>query len=761
MPASRTSHSLIKMPGTLVWRASTSGALQQVQVGASDLVATFGAAQSAWGWLGGLAGVRRLLNTLKTGLQQDPFSSLHLNSINIPASVCHMLTTNGMLFLQEDDGRSAFGGDPVTQAIGLTICALEHECRGPVAVDLFVRFIAKSFTEGPKPVPGLSECLYQQLVDHLPAIIGEGASRGLPERFLNVAANLPQATRKWHFNPELLTNEPDSLQNFELSLLGGLLLWLSHPGSDPYYTRSSLAARNAAYLKSVGYDIGSICVWNGQGQTPEPRPRGVVLVIGGAIETDHEHSDFTRISGANGTFSSNLKFYFRQETVGSMLVNSLGIRTEIPPESVQEMFLFVQSTINISMSNSWEAKPVSTNRASSTWQTDDRDGLTLYNIFQRQKPYQKSNPICIRLASVYFPLSAEMVADCYTRIANDSILTCIREEKLSELEFVDSADLAWFRIVTASIILAIGERLATTGFRELSHVTQMYLGSADWLEAVTERLDKSLQPGIPYYEAAIIISSIHSAAPTDLLGLETAQRSTILGFRHGTHAVVPALLATMSVTLAGIGITCFDKFIANVPIFPDGTVRGEDMTGPLWSPPEKSQPDTSWQQLNKAVDSAADIPVYVGIERALLSTTPKIVLCARFQGTAAGTASIKRVMWVIAKSAKAREKCQGHNDEESVIMLRPSTWAILGQDRWDRFDSSLSKSHHMFLPVLGDNSWVMYVAGSASEPEKVAISYGCFSCAATVIKDPTQPSVICGFGDSNYTEAPLGALVNQ
>ena len=43
-----------------------------------------------------------------------------------------------------------------------------------------------------------------------------------------------------------------------------MLLWLSTPGSDPYNTKSSLAARNAAYLKAIGYSIGPIRVWDGQ-----------------------------------------------------------------------------------------------------------------------------------------------------------------------------------------------------------------------------------------------------------------------------------------------------------------------------------------------------------------------------------------------------------------------------------------------------------------------------------------------------------------
>jgi len=90
--------------------------------------------------------------------------------------------------------------------------------------------------------------------------------------------------------------------------------------------------------------------------------------------------------------------------------------------------------------------------------------------------------------------------------------------------------------------------------------------------------------------------------------------------------------------------------------------------------------------------------------------------------------------------------CSGHRKGQQVIELKPSTWAILGQERWERVESQLTKTHRIFLPALGDASWALYIAGSTLHTQ-VAISYRCFECAASVIEVPIQPSVICGYGD--------------
>ncbi|KAL8949162.1 MAG: hypothetical protein Q9222_004711 [Ikaeria aurantiellina] len=745
------------MPLTLVFRKLGAGALQQIQVGASDIVATLAAAHTAWGWLGGLVGVQRLLATLRTVMKKDPFAALRIKSIIIPSATCHMLTSRGMFYFQ-DDSQDAFGGDSLTQTIGLTICALEHECGGMAAVSLFIRCIASQLFEDRETFPGLAECLQQQLVDHLPAILNEGASRGFNNIFLRAAAGLPQATQRWQSAFETKEGNPGRPEHFELSLLGGLLIWIMEMGSDPYYTRSSLAARNAAYLKVIGYPIGPICVWDGKGSPPEPRPRGVVLVIGGSFDTDMARTPSVRVPLADT--DAMLKFYYREETVGSMLLNALGVKMPLLPESIQEMFVKVKACIEDTLSFSWNTRCRHSKRSRSNGDIADRDEMTLYSVCEANKRSKKPSALASRLASVYFPTSAELFALCYNLVATEHMLVCVQEEKLSELDLVPSIDLAWFRMVTAMIVYSIGGSLAQKEFKCLSHSIRMSLRSADWLESVTTRIDKTIRNGIPFYDAAIIVGIIHAAASTELLELETAQRSLVLGVRNGCNAVIPALLSSMTPTEDGVGIACLTKFIGNLSVYPDGSIRGDDATSMDWSPPETRLPDTSWQSVRQPMNGPSDLPLYLGIERAHQSNAPSTVLCARIKGSVAGTASIRRAMCNILRSLKVLAACRGCHESQEVINVTSSEWIILGQERWERLSSPLTKEHHLFMPALGDSSWALFIAGSALDWQ-VAISYKCLECAATAIEHARQPSLICGYGKPPSKAKPTSASPEQ
>jgi hypothetical protein len=66
---------------TLVFR-SAHGSLIQTQIGAADLVATFHAAHTAYGWLGGFDSVRFLMNTIATKFtpNRTKFQKLQLDS---------------------------------------------------------------------------------------------------------------------------------------------------------------------------------------------------------------------------------------------------------------------------------------------------------------------------------------------------------------------------------------------------------------------------------------------------------------------------------------------------------------------------------------------------------------------------------------------------------------------------------------------------------------------------------------------------------
>ena len=51
-------------------------------------------------------------------------------STTLPSSRCHILTGIGVFYFEDGDSHKAFDEDPITQTIGLTICALAHECGG-------------------------------------------------------------------------------------------------------------------------------------------------------------------------------------------------------------------------------------------------------------------------------------------------------------------------------------------------------------------------------------------------------------------------------------------------------------------------------------------------------------------------------------------------------------------------------------------------------------------------------------------------------
>lgn len=721
--------------GTPVFRSSGSGSLEQVQVGAADIVATLNAAQAAWGWVGGLTGIQRLLSGLRSTIHRDPFESLHLVSKLTLPSRCHILTSKGILYFEDEDGPAAFGGNPITQTIGLTICALQHECRGEVAVDLFVKFIAEHYIDGPNRVPGLVESLYQQLLDHLPVIINEGATRGLHELFERVAKDLPGPAKRWQFSPKASIPYENRLQNFEISLVGGLLEWITNyatKANDPYFTRSSLAVRTAAYLKAVGYSIGPIVVWDGQGSPPEPR-RGVVLVLEGVSETDFSQKSSIRIPQTTARASTNLHLYFRDETIGSMLLNALGVRTSIRVESVQSMFSHVRSCVESSLTCSWEA-PESAIQCVTA-------------VFGKSRTWKSSGPLSIRIASMYFTLSADILASSYDRIATETLLSCLEQGKYQPLDSVEGSDLdalIWFRIVTASIIISIAD-LLSKDFRTLSHVTQMSLYTSEWLDKVIDRLDKHFVSGLDFHDAVLIVGTVHSATPITMFDKIQTERSSISGFRHGSFAVIPALLASMVPTGDCIGISCLDKFIGNIPVFPDGSIRETTDIGPGWSPPaDQSSGKLSWQSLEQPKDVPPDSSLYLGIERPILQTEPFTVLAARIGGTITGYSSIKRARWAVAKSLKLSKKCLGHSEKQLAIKLDASLWCLMGQNWAEQLDGPLTKTHSIFLPALGSATWALHLAG---EYHRTIISYGCFDCAAA--GEPVEgyvPLLVVGYG---------------
>jgi hypothetical protein len=106
---------------TAVIKISENGTLSAIQVGPAELVAALNAATSAWGWLGGLSGIQRLFSYVRKQRAAKNIETL-VKRMRIEPITCQVLTSYGIVRLDDLDTRHAFGGTLETQLLGQTIC---------------------------------------------------------------------------------------------------------------------------------------------------------------------------------------------------------------------------------------------------------------------------------------------------------------------------------------------------------------------------------------------------------------------------------------------------------------------------------------------------------------------------------------------------------------------------------------------------------------------------------------------------------------
>lgn len=178
---------------TLVFRAN-SGPLTQFQVGPADVLATFAAAYTASGWLGGLDGIRNILSVSskffsasKEAKQNQLLQDLFRDDLELQDTVFHILTSeHGPVRCEITSSQTAFGGERITKIIGFTICALAHEGGYNTAVNLFTEHLAPLLFDGAGELLG---ALHSQLRENttMNRLMNEGVTLGLPTIFLEVS----------------------------------------------------------------------------------------------------------------------------------------------------------------------------------------------------------------------------------------------------------------------------------------------------------------------------------------------------------------------------------------------------------------------------------------------------------------------------------------------------------------------------------------------------------------------------------------------
>ncbi len=501
---------------TLVRSTPNHGRLQQAQVGAADVVATLSAAHSAWGWIGGLEGVRNILANIRNPLGQKALADFGIHLRLRPATY-NIITSDGVKILHDPECQNSFSGNPITQLLGFTICALSHELEANRAISLFMDFLAPVlFSDTVGKTAGIREALYTQLLDRRTRILNEGAARGLTQSFNEAIQqlNLPP-------HPETVPHlRATGIDMADYMFVGGLLRWLGKGEQRSYLTRSAFTAQVAACLKDIGYSIGPIVFWDGVGSPPLTW-KGVILVVGGSLETD-----IYREEENVGSMEICLPpvHHYRQKTIGSLLFNLLGSLLDMWPETFQTDFNTVDAKLRKHLRFTWKSV---------------EDSARVHAVASWSKSQAETTPISRSLAAIHFGTSANPLAMCYGEIANEKFLTAARRK------YDDESPVPWevtrFRGFTVAILISIASMLGGPAFESLYHCTSIDLRYDR--DKLSRQLDEALEHGFSFTQAIKFVSAFHCGRHPLV---KDGDRGDQIGCQNGAYAVLPTLLFKMA-----------------------------------------------------------------------------------------------------------------------------------------------------------------------------------------------------------------------
>ncbi|KAI4232180.1 MAG: hypothetical protein L6R40_007495 [Gallowayella cf. fulva] len=710
----------------------------QTEVGTVDVVNTWSAAQAVYGWMGGTEGLRFLLTRMPNPLGRR-LRDLKLDrNLRLMPFLGHVLTSHGppppaLAYL--NDAPQSFGGDIRTQVIGTTLCALAHECELLTAARLFCRFLLPYlFGETSPAVYAVQSQLMEDTT--LQKISNEGAARGLNNLFIETASklDLPIAVQGWR---QTKLGEEDRGCDFlgEVNMIGGLLKWVTCQGHGEYRTRSSCVARVAAYLREVGYNIGSIQTWSGD-ERMLPRSIGtksLTLVLGGSSETDPFMEEHQQLP------DTPLILHYQHRTVGAMLLTALGDAPSIGPEILQEDFESVFNYIEKSLTLEYAY-----------------DSVGRHARYHWEPPDDKPRTIAKRLASGYFSDCADFLAPCFDRIAKQTYLDSVRGES-KKIMRPERKELGRYRALVASIVISIISRFAPKDFENMHHATTMDLSDSHWLSSICTVLDRNEAFNIS--TVVTLLAEIHAAHNHDRIeaskehGIESSKRN-VVAWRNGIYSVLPSFLLNMTIAADGFHFVCLDHFWANVKVGEDGSVRSSS-TPDLQRYEidiEQHSDSTNMSSLDRLDEPslgppnimAPDCPLYLSLGTPLHHGNPAICFVAWLGGSVAGTVGIEDVMSALLLSRENRQTCPGHDNPMHFINVKASVWAR------DPYSKPANKDVPLFVPVSGDHCWAIFIAGQ-TYGQGGRVVFRCPTCAVEEYssssggKDLHGPGCFIGF----------------
>lgn len=750
------------MPMTVVF-SQPAVQVQQIQVGAADIVATIAAAYSAWGWAGGLSGITSILGLSQRKRERDQIDRI-FKDIRLDRPTCHILGQNGLQGVSLEYSEEAFGGTLESNLIGTTLCALAYnvEVKGAIRF-LSDFFIDTLFGKVLSDFPGSKETIVAFLYDNHGTILNEGVVHNLEAKFDSALSKLGslhglKSTPKIHINDYMANFEPESC------FLEGLFTWLLKTNGDsPYYTRSAIVGRTAVCLQCIGYKLGEVIIWDGTGKRPNP-PRGIVLVMGGSSDTDELMTPWSMLHTVEPVS------HYHWKTAGVMFYSAFNVDSSCSYHEVfQEDFDGIYAEITASLPGfRWSYVNKETDPAKMEVQA--------YPDWNYE-PMEFSSQEAGSLASVYFPGSFSRLAPYYERIANYDYISAVRWKDWNRGEAYPnvSKEVQRFLAVTASICLSVIAKLAGSGFEDLRHSTLSAIFNRRHFKGLCHEVDEFLNGGCGMSRVVRAIAAVHCAF--DLTPLTPAEPDwhplsapgkpdhspykldSLIGWRSGRYAVLPNLVFQLSSPLdpCVLGLSCTDRFIANLPVQKDGSIRS--LPTPYGSKVWSSEAFAPWQDATDSRDvEKADSgiggdnpivlgapivkpptkPLYLAVERPPIPTDePVLSLSGRVDGKSIGNVGIQHVLITLARSwyddnGNPIELCgpgMQHPSETSYatrVYNMPSSRYCWRVDMVPIPASWKKESHSIYVQLQDDTPWVIFLAGQSLNNR---VAFRCADCA--------------------------------
>jgi hypothetical protein len=707
---------------------SRNGTVQGFQVGPADLLASTTLATCLWNRFGGLSTLLRALQYAPGLIRPQRVQELEFTPQDLPAT-SHILTPDGIGSLDDDDPADCFGGDPRTQLIGFTICALSHLFGRDFAVRIFMKCMVPALLEA-SVGPGIKEELFAQLTDNAARIIDEGVSRSLPARFEEAIKDVDLPTSKFAGTEDRNLSTDDYY-------IGGLLRWITQRRRSHYLTRSADVIRVAACLRRVGWLTGPIRICSND--RPPTAYDGVTLITSGFHQTDTLATDEDDNLKSEGQIDHI--HHYRNETVGPMLFLASRGMSEMSPESMQTDFLRINSYIRKRLRFTWVVE------------RHDEDGLgpSLHAKPHWTKDSKSANRLSVTLACMFFQAkTAENVAECFQALASETVLKEIRAFEESSNEDFQPACLEHWKIIVICIILSIAEQLGGKDYSKLGHATQLDLYrtcsfSGDTALQILSGLLRGFEHGLESGAVLRLLAICHGGL--SLSGCDTSDtvwNTHVIGYQGSGYTVLPNLLFDMSVGQDSIGFRCDNRVFGNLPASEaDGHI--ETLPSDNWASFSTGTEDGGSQSIvhgasfyvSEPHKEPPDAPLYLNFERGRVDYAPllrHIAVVGRIHGEIIGVSGIFDIMVTMVNSlSNRRDHCPGHSEPAKALVIKASTWMA---KRYKR-PMDGTNQFHTYIPVKGSQPWVLFLAGQIMGIDG-RICFGCYDC--TLQADNRHPS---------------------